>query len=86
MLDYEGKVPRYRQLAELLAERIERGEFEPDRPIPSEQQLMQEFGLARGTVRRTVQLLEQQGFVETVPQRGSYVRPRNNWVPKERWQ
>jgi DNA-binding GntR family transcriptional regulator len=75
MIESDGPVPPYLQLAEILAERIERGDWQPNRPIPSENQLTQEFGIARGTVRRAVRALRERGLVFTVPQRGTYVAP-----------
>ena len=69
-------VPRYRQIAGILRERIEAGELEPDRPIPSEAAIQQEFGVARETARKAVGLLREQGYVVTVPGLGTYVRRR----------
>ncbi len=75
VIEPDGPVPIYLQLVEILAERIERGDWQPNRPIPSELQLVQEFGIARGTVRRAVSALRERGMVFTVPQRGTYVSP-----------
>jgi DNA-binding GntR family transcriptional regulator len=75
VIEPDGPVPIYLQLVEILAERIERGEWPPNRPIPSELQLVQEFGIARGTARRAVAVLRERGLVFTVPQRGTYVAP-----------
>ena len=47
----------------------------PDRPVPSESQLQQEFGIARGTARKGIALLREQGLVVTVRGRGSFVNP-----------
>jgi|HubBroStandDraft_6_1064221.scaffolds.fasta_scaffold2441046_1 GntR family transcriptional regulator len=69
-------VPRYRQIAGILRERIEVGELEPDRPIPSEASIQQEFGVARETARKAVAILREQGLVVTVPGMGTYVRKR----------
>lgn len=69
-------VPRYRQIAGILRERIEAGALEPDRPIPSEARIQQEFGVARETARRAVALLREEGYVMTVPGMGTYVRRR----------
>jgi DNA-binding GntR family transcriptional regulator len=76
MIDPEGPVPVYVQLADLLAERIERGELLPNRPIPSETRLQQEYGVARGTARHAVALLRERGLAYTVPQRGTFVAER----------
>jgi GntR family transcriptional regulator len=69
-------VPRYRQIAAILRERIQAGELQPDRPIPSEAQIQQEFGVARETARKSVALLREQGLVITVPGMGTYVARR----------
>lgn len=70
-------VPRYRQIAAIIGGRIERGELEPNRPIPSEVQIESEFGVARSTARKAVALLREQNLIVTVPGLGSYVRPRD---------
>jgi GntR family transcriptional regulator len=69
-------VPPYRQIAAWLRSRIEANEFRPgEDPLPSEKDLVDLFGVARDTARRAVQLLRDEGLVETIPQRGSYVLP-----------
>lgn len=73
MIDHEGPTPLYVQVADAIQARIEAGEFLPDRPIPSENQLVQEYGIARGTARKTIQLLRERGLVVTVVGRGTYV-------------
>ena len=67
-------VPRYRQIAEIMRGRIEAGELQPDRPIPSEVAIQQEFGVARATARHAVALLREWKLVVTVPGMGTYVR------------
>lgn len=75
-IDHDGPVTPYRQLAELLRARIERGDWQPGRPIASESRLIQEYGLARSTVRRALRLLIDDGTLFVVPQRGTYVAQR----------
>lgn len=69
-------VPRYRQIAGILRERIEADELEPDRPISSEAQIQQEFGLARETARRAVALLREEATWSPCPAVGTYVKRR----------
>jgi len=83
VIEPDGPVPIYLQLVEILTERIERGEWPPNRPIPSELQLVQEFGVARGTARRAVAVLRERGLVFTVPQRGTYVAPSSTATGQE---
>lgn len=74
MIDREGPVPPYRQVAAILRERIESGEIPRGRRIPSLVELEQEFGVARDTLRKAVQLLRDEELVETVPGLGVFVR------------
>jgi GntR family transcriptional regulator len=77
-IDLRSREPSYLQLAEILRERIKSGQIAPDEPLPSITFLVQETGLAVGTVRKAVKVLSDEGLVVTVPGRGSYVtrRPR----------
>jgi GntR family transcriptional regulator len=72
-IDPTAKLPPYRQLAEIIAERIRSGEYPPEMRLPSESELMEEYELGRSTVRRSMAWLREQGLVETVPTRGTYV-------------
>jgi DNA-binding GntR family transcriptional regulator len=74
-VDPESATPVYVQVADILRARIESGKLLPDRPVPSESQLQQEFGVARGTARKAIALLREEGLVVTVKGRGSYVHP-----------
>jgi len=72
-IDHEGPVTPYRQLAAILKARIARGDWTEGRPIASETRLVQEYGLARSTVRRAIALLVDDGVAWTVQGRGTYV-------------
>jgi GntR family transcriptional regulator len=74
-VDPDSATPVYVQVADILRSRIEARQLLPDRPVPSETQLQQEFGVARGTARKAIALLRDQGLVVTVRGRGSYVNP-----------
>ena len=72
-IDYGVATPVWRQAAAILRRRIRSGQYEPGRAIPSEKQIEQEHGIARGTVRKAVALLRDEGLVVTVAGRGTYV-------------
>jgi len=74
-VDPQSATPVYVQVADILRARIQSGRLLPDRPVPSEAQLQQEFGVARGTARKAIALLREQGLVVTVKGRGSHVTP-----------
>jgi GntR family transcriptional regulator len=73
-LDHDGPVPLYVQIADILRDAIRRGDYVPDRPIPSEKDLSDEYGVNRLTARKAVRVLAEEGLVTVVPGRGSYVR------------
>jgi len=70
--------PLYAQLAEILRGQIQRGELVPRQPLPSESYLMGQYGVSRGTTRRAIEILRNEGLVRTIPQRGTYVLPQND--------
>jgi GntR family transcriptional regulator len=68
-------VPKWRQLAELLRERIDAGEYQPRHPIPSEHALVSETGLSRSTVRKAIAALKEDQWVYSVHGLGVFVAP-----------
>lgn len=76
-LDPLGRVPLYQQLADLIAEQIEAGDLEPNRPLPSELTLQQRYGVSRDTVRHALRALRTAGLVESVRGKGTYVLERD---------
>jgi GntR family transcriptional regulator len=75
-IDKLSYTPYYAQLADILAAKIESGELGPGDPLPSESYLQQQYGLARGTVRTAIKLLNDRGVARTIQGRGTYVLPR----------
>ncbi|MGM9490409.1 GntR family transcriptional regulator [Ideonella sp. YS5] len=65
---------RYALLAQALRRRIQAGEWVPGVALPSEQTLAQESQVALGTMRRALQLLVDEGLIERVHGRGTFVR------------
>ncbi|MGH3281774.1 MAG: GntR family transcriptional regulator [Trebonia sp.] len=71
-IDPESPEHPYVQLAALLRARIESGEVTS--LLPSIMELTEETGLAVGTVRRAIKVLADEGLVQTIPGRGTFVR------------
>ncbi|MEV4114842.1 winged helix-turn-helix domain-containing protein [Nonomuraea sp. NPDC049695] len=69
----------YLEIADDIATRIRRGEFRPKRSIASEKNLTLRHRVARVTVRKAIAHLRQQGWVFTVPYRGTYVNEPEKW-------
>ena len=76
MIDFDGPVPVYRQLAAILRARIEAGDIRPGEPVPSKRAARREFGVGGHTFDRAAAVLRSEGLIETVPGRGLYVRGR----------
>lgn len=55
---------RYQQIAAALRERLGRGEYAPGHLLPSEAELGAEFGVSRVTVRRSLEVLRDEGLVD----------------------
>jgi DNA-binding GntR family transcriptional regulator len=73
-VDHDAETPLWRQLADLLRVQIQSGELQAGRVMPSETTLMQEHDLARGTVRKAIDVLVDEGLVNRVQGRGTFVR------------
>ncbi|WP_328807751.1 GntR family transcriptional regulator [Nonomuraea antri] len=73
------KIPLYQKIAEEVTERILNGEFPPNRAIPGEKAMMEQYQVAKVTARQAVAYLREQGWVFTVPQRGTFVTSPENW-------
>ncbi|WP_344144332.1 GntR family transcriptional regulator, partial [Polymorphospora rubra] len=69
-------IPRYRQIADELRQRIKSGTLPAGAALPTEVELMEQWGVARGTVREAIALLRAEGLISTARHRGSHVRPR----------
>lgn len=65
---------RYGQIAAALRDRIVSGAWTPGSAIPAEGALATEFGIALGTIRQAIAVLVQQGLLERVQGKGTFVR------------
>jgi GntR family transcriptional regulator len=66
-------IPRYVQLADIMRHRIKRGIWPRGGTLPSIERLMEEFDVARVTVRQAIQLLAGEGLVSPQRGRGTFV-------------
>jgi GntR family transcriptional regulator len=76
MTDPLSDRPAYRQVADRLRQHIDSGEWPAAHKLPSESELMEQFGVSRVTVRLAVGALRSEGLIVTRQGRGSYVRDR----------
>lgn len=76
---YQGK-PAYQQIADDIRQRILDGALRAGDRLPTEVDLMAEYGVSRIVVRGAVELLSNEGLVKKEQGRGTFVRdqrPRN---------
>lgn len=72
-LIFSDASPRYLQIADLLRQRITRGQWPLGEKLPSLELLVEEFGVARVTVRQAMELLTREGLVSPQQGRGTFV-------------
>lgn len=65
--------PRYQQLKDLIIERISSGELQPSDRVPSENELVESMSVSRMTANRALRELNDEGYVNRVAGRGTYV-------------
>jgi GntR family transcriptional regulator len=70
---YSDSAPRYLQAAQLLRQKIARGQWPIGQKLPSLEVLSESFGLARMSMRQAVDLLVQEGLVSAQRGRGTFV-------------
>ncbi|MEV5892893.1 GntR family transcriptional regulator [Nonomuraea fuscirosea] len=64
---------RYEDVANQLRAAIKAGEFPTDARLPGEPVLAERFGTARITVRKALEVLQQEGLIVVIPSKGRFV-------------
>ncbi len=75
-IDPFNAVPKYYQLASILKQKIEQGEWATRTPIPSERALETQYNVSRPTIRQAIDYLERQGFLYKEHGKGTFVSPQ----------
>ena len=70
--------PLYLQLRDALAERVAGGEWRPGAAIPNEGDLAREFGVSAGTMRKALDLLEDEHLLTRRQGRGTFVNDQSS--------
>ncbi|WP_188114128.1 GntR family transcriptional regulator [Streptomyces apricus] len=74
-MEFEPDVPRWRQVAAVIRDRIEDGTYPPRSRVPSVQAIVAEFGIATATAAKVNVGLKKEGLVYTEIGMGSFVSP-----------
>lgn len=72
-LGREHGIALHHQISTLIKDGIAVGRYRPGDQLPTEDMLCQAHGVSRVTVRRALQSLEQQGYIERRPRLGTFV-------------
>lgn len=79
-LDRQSPVPLYEQLAKILRKQIDSGQLTIR--LPSEQTLVQTYGVSRATARHAMELLEKDEYAVIRWGKGTYVIPAEQRKPR----
>lgn len=66
--------PMYLTIVEDIKQKINSSQLKPSDAVPSESALCKEYGASRMTVRKGLAILANQGFIHSIPGKGSFVR------------
>jgi GntR family transcriptional regulator len=75
IIDKSSQIPFYYQIKEQIKKEIESGRLPVNSKIPTESELMKQYGVSRVTVRLATQELVRSGCVEKKRGKGTYVIP-----------
>ncbi|MBF7957940.1 GntR family transcriptional regulator [Rahnella victoriana] len=73
----DSEVPLYLQVSEWIRENIYKGDLTTGDRVPSENQIMDMLGVSRGTVKKAVTLLVNEGMLVQVQGKGTFVKSEN---------
>ena len=77
--------PIYEQIADQFKSLIINGTLKPGEPLPSMRTLAKDLHISVITTKRTYEILEQDGFIESYVGKGSYVKCLNKELLKEEY-
>lgn len=68
------RLPRYEQLRDALRDRVTSGEWPPGSALPAESDLAKQYKVALGTMRQAIARAVEDGLLERVHGKGTFVR------------
>jgi GntR family transcriptional regulator len=77
VLSYQSGVPIYEQIKEQIKAAILSGTLPENEPLPSIRQLARDLQVSVMTTTRAYGDLEYEGFVQTIPGKGCYIKKIN---------
>ncbi|WP_456277774.1 GntR family transcriptional regulator [Bacillus sp. AK128] len=83
-LDIRSRQPIYEQLVEKLKELIMNNILKVDEQLPSVRTLAQQLTINPNTIQKAYRELERQGYIYSVPGKGSFVSEASNIINNEK--
>ena len=83
LISNSGEKPIYEQITSQLKNLIIQGELAAGQALPSMRLLAKELRISVITTKRAYEELEREGFVQTVPGKGSFVASKNTELIRE---
>ena len=83
ILSNSSTLPIYEQIKVAIKEAIFSNELKEEEMLPSVRAMANELKISFLTVKRAYDELEQEGYIKTLPGKGSYVAPKNLELIKE---
>ena len=83
LINNRNGVPIYDQIYGQIKDQIINGSLKEDEPLPSIRSLAKDLKISVITTKRAYEELEAEGFIYTVPGKGSYVAPKNTDLLRE---
>jgi GntR family transcriptional regulator len=73
MINKNIPIPIYYQLMQLIRGSIETGQLKPADSIPTEIEMMKQYGISRATVRQALMHLVNEGYIRRIKAKGTFV-------------
>ena len=83
LISNSGEKPIYEQITAQIKNLIIQGELAAGQALPSMRLLAKELRISVITTKRAYEELEREGFVQTVPGKGSFVASKNTELIRE---
>lgn len=85
LINNQSGQPIYDQIASQLRDQIIQGELSEDESLPGIRTLAKDLRISVITTKRAYEELEREGYIYTVPGKGSFVAKRNESLIREEY-
>lgn len=83
IISNSSSIPIYEQIERAIKQAIFSNELKEEEMLPSVRSLANDLKISFLTVKKAYDELEKEGFIKTIPGKGSYIAPKNLNLMKE---